>query len=94
MDPVVVTLHTNIDCCKQFMRTSSGLSTERFNPQIGDWIRVYHHTGFEIEMQVIERRWKLTNGSSPELHCWLGKPNGLELSMFYDVLKQEGFSLS
>lgn len=82
------------------MSSNSGLALSAFNPQIGDWIRVYHDSNFEIEMKVAERRWRLTNGrqwkltnrSNPELHCWLTSPNGMDLINFEDVLKQHGFS--
>lgn len=85
---------TNIDCCKRFMNQNSGLPLERINPLIGDYIRVYHDTGFEVSMKVVERKWVLTNGTSPELHVWLASPNGFSIPEFEKVLKDRGFPIA
>lgn len=94
MDLTTVRLTTNIDCCKIFMQRNSGLLLSRFNPQVGDTVRVYHDSEFVLYMQVGERRWELTNGSSPELVCvmvpdlyWNSKP----LSEFIKMMNDRGF---
>lgn len=87
-----VNFRTNIDCCKIFMQQNSGLPLSKINPSIGDLIRVYHSSDFEIEMKVIDRRWKLTNGSNPELNIYLAFPNGFDkITEFEKILKNRGF---
>jgi hypothetical protein len=69
------------------MSQNSGLSLSAINPQIGDNVRVYHDSSFEIELKVVERRWHLTNGASPELHCWLSVPSGWNIIDFEKMLR-------
>lgn len=67
---------TNIDCCKVFMNTISGLPISKINPIIGDRVRVYKDSGLEIYLKVVGRVWKMTNGSNPVLECELHLENG------------------
>jgi len=85
-----VKFHTNIDCCKPFMCNISGIHD--FNPLVGDYVRVYHNSNFEVEMKVAERHWKFIDGASPELHCWLNAPNAMSIPDFIISLRNRGFN--
>lgn len=92
MHVTVVNFRTQIDCCRKYMGQNSGLQLSSINPLVGDSVRVYHDSKFEIWMKVIERSWVLINGSSPVLECYLGLQNGWTIPDFEQVLKNRGFS--
>lgn len=88
-----VRFETNIDCCKRFMKGNSNLALKSINPQVGDTVRVYHDSEFELWMPVVSRRWYLTNGSTPVLICELGCPSYFKnLFDFIEMMKNRGFN--
>ena len=87
----MVNFRTNVDCCKRFMANISGLPLDAINPLIGDKVRVYHDSEFEIWMTVAERSWFLTNGTSPVLECYLSLGPHTTIPDFEKMLRQRGF---
>jgi len=61
-----VYFHTNVDCCKKFMKDYQDIS-----PQIGDLVVVYKDQNKHVRMEVVERTWEESEWSSGEvvLHC-------------------------
>ncbi|MFY4731230.1 hypothetical protein [Nitrospira sp. BLG_2] len=73
---------------KKFMGNISGLPIE---PQVGDLVRVYHDSHFEVDLKVVQRRWTFTNGSDPQLTCELHLPPYWEsLAHFIKVMGENG----
>lgn len=83
----MVNFTTDIDCCKKFMANISGLSVTTINPLVGDRVLVYRDTGLDVYLVVVGRRWTLTNGSKPVLHCELHLLPGCNISMIEKVLR-------
>ena len=84
---------TSIDCCQKFMSQNSGMSIHRINPMIGDSVRVFHDSKFEIWMKVLSRKWQLTNGSTPQLIVSLGLPDGYTVPQFEEEMRKNHFSV-
>lgn len=77
-----VDFHTNVDCCKPFMRGMSGIAISYINPVVGDQITVYNCSGVQIVMHVVERKWVFVNQSVSRLECWLAPPNDYSIEEF------------
>lgn len=86
-----VTFRTNIDCCKLFMSSISGLTVERINPLVGDRIQVYRDSEFIVDMKVVDRYWTMTNGSELQLEVWLGLTGGWTIPGFAAMMRGRGF---
>ena len=84
---MAVRFTTNIDCCKGFMSNISGLPLEMIRPVVGEKVLVYHDSEFELWMPVAECRWKLTNGTSPDLICELSCPSHLNIPQLEKLLR-------
>jgi len=67
------------------------LPLNRINPMVGDSVRVYHDTKFEIWMKVQSRKWQLTNGSSPKLIVELGLPDCYETLLDFEEDMRKNF---
>ena len=80
---------TNVDCAKRFMSSISGLE---ISPLVGDLVRVYNDSDCEINMVVVGRTWKFTNGSDPILVCELHVPPPWKtVPEFEKILNSFGF---
>lgn len=82
---------TKIDVCKRFMYSISGQSLEKINPLVGDLVRVYHDTDFQLFMPVTERKWVITNGETTRLYCYLDLPRGYSIPEFTRMMNGRGF---
>jgi hypothetical protein len=88
----VVRFTTSIDCCKKFMSGINGLPLSYINPMVGDMVRVYHSSDFEIEMKVFSRKWITINGSQPVLYVSLVLTDFWNIPEFENMLRSQGFT--
>lgn len=79
------------------MNNNNGLPIEMINPLVGDTVRIYHDSKFELLMKVASRSWILVNGASPTLviqltleDCWWH----VGLKVFNEMLQKQGFPVS
>lgn len=61
-------------CIQQRMKYNSGVTIDRLNPMVGDFVLVYHDSELRVHMRVSERSWRLVNGTPEALVVVLEAP--------------------